>query len=181
MRLLDPTRIRYVIIHCSASYYGDFELIEKWHLDRGFDAIGYHYLIGNGYPAYENWIDKRPLFWTDGWLWRGRSNKFQGAHVRGHNHESIGICLIGRRQFTQGQFNQAIAVIHNYLHNPKFPHLRGVNCIRGHYELLRGGNYSKTCPNIDMNQFRRQAGNALQKLDSVINRHSGTFESAEIT
>lgn len=54
------------------------EEIRAWHLDRGFEDIGYHYVIRR-----------------DGTVEIGRSLEFLGAHVKGHNSESVGICLAG--------------------------------------------------------------------------------------
>ena len=41
-------KINKIIIHCSATPEGrnvKAETIKKWHLDRGFSDIGYHYII----------------------------------------------------------------------------------------------------------------------------------------
>ena len=76
MRRLDE-----IIIHCSATPEGkDFtvEDIRKWHKQRGFNDIGYHYVI------YRN-----------GSIHAGRPVAQAGAHCRGHNANSIGICYIG--------------------------------------------------------------------------------------
>lgn len=54
--------------------------IRSWHLDRGFSDIGYHYVIRR-----------------DGTIEDGRPVEEQGAHVRGHNEDTIGICLVGGR------------------------------------------------------------------------------------
>ena len=74
-------RINYIIIHCSATKAGqDFHArdIDKWHKERGFGSIGYH-----------NVID------LDGTIEQGRSIKIPGAHCKGYNFNSIGICYIG--------------------------------------------------------------------------------------
>jgi hypothetical protein len=52
--------------------------IERWHLDRGFLAIGYHFVIS-----------------PTGRIFRGRPVDRMGAHVKGHNRGTIGICLMG--------------------------------------------------------------------------------------
>lgn len=56
------------------------EEIREWHRDRGFSDIGYHYVIRR-----------------DGTVEEGRSIKKPGAHVKGHNSDTIGICLVGGR------------------------------------------------------------------------------------
>ncbi len=70
-----------IIIHCSATPEGvhfDASRIDKWHRDRGWSGIGYHYVI-----------------LLDGTIEYGRDIKKTGAHTQGHNTGSIGICYIG--------------------------------------------------------------------------------------
>lgn len=74
--------INRIIIHCSATREGqdiDAATIKRWHTqDRGWSDIGYHYVIK-----------------LDGCLEAGRPLDRTGAHVKGHNKDSIGICYIG--------------------------------------------------------------------------------------
>lgn len=74
-------KIRKIILHCSATPRGRFHNakdIDRWHRQRGFRMIGYHYVI-----------------LLDGTIERGRPITEPGAHVQGHNADSIGICYIG--------------------------------------------------------------------------------------
>lgn len=73
--------INEIIVHCSATPEGkDYtvEDIRKWHLQRGFKDIGYHYVI-----------------YRDGSIHKGREESIIGAHCSGHNSYSIGVCYIG--------------------------------------------------------------------------------------
>ena len=73
--------INKIIIHCSATREGEnFEVAEirKWHLARGFNDIGYHFYID--------------LY---GEIHKGRDISKIGAHCKGHNRNSIGICYCG--------------------------------------------------------------------------------------
>ena len=73
--------IKEIIVHCSATPEGkDFTVldIKKWHLERGFSDIGYHYVI-----------------YRDGSINKGRDESKIGAHCTGHNSYSIGVCYIG--------------------------------------------------------------------------------------
>jgi hypothetical protein len=78
--------IKKIMVHCSAtrpSMDVDAAEIRRWHIDPikpggPFDDIGYHFVI------------KR-----DGTTERGRDIHIAGAHAKGHNKDSIGICLIG--------------------------------------------------------------------------------------
>ena len=73
--------IKEIIIHCSATQEGkDYTVadIDRWHRARGFKKVGYHFVI------YRN-----------GDIHVGRSLSEIGAHCKGHNAISIGICYIG--------------------------------------------------------------------------------------
>lgn len=74
-------KITEIIVHCSATREGkDFGAgdINVWHIARGFDCIGYHYVVR-----------------LDGTVERGRDEQKIGAHCVGHNAMSIGVCYIG--------------------------------------------------------------------------------------
>lgn len=70
-----------VVIHCSAtppSMDVGAKEIDRWHRERGWLEIGYHIVIRrSGEVEY------------------GRKLDAIGAHVKGHNKNSIGVCLIG--------------------------------------------------------------------------------------
>ncbi len=73
--------IDYLVLHCTATPEGrpvSVAEIDGWHRARGFRKIGYHYVIA-----------------LDGTIHRGRDVAEQGAHVAGHNADSIGICYVG--------------------------------------------------------------------------------------
>ena len=70
-----------IVIHCSATKENkdySVEDIKKWHLQRGFNDVGYHFVIK-----------------LDGTIELGRPLNKIGAHVSGNNTGSIGICYIG--------------------------------------------------------------------------------------
>ena len=74
--------INKIILHCSATREGQdisTETIRGWHVnERGWSDIGYHFVV-----------------LLDGTVDKARPVKRQGAHVRGKNKGSIGICYIG--------------------------------------------------------------------------------------
>ena len=80
------SQVMYIVIHCSDDKFklhNAFD-IHKLHLSFGWDGIGYHKVIKrNGVIEHG-----RPEFWI-------------GAHVYGHNKNSLGICLIGKDKFTK--------------------------------------------------------------------------------
>ena len=73
--------INKIILHCSATSEGkDFDVndIKEWHLQRGFTDVGYHYIIK-----------------LNGEIQEGRDIRTIGAHCKGQNYGSIGICYVG--------------------------------------------------------------------------------------
>lgn len=73
--------IKKIIVHCSATKEGKAFTandITRWHKDRGFATIGYHYVV-----------------LLDGTIQQGRAEMVMGAHCKGYNANSIGICYIG--------------------------------------------------------------------------------------
>ena len=141
-------KIDHIILHCSDSNYGNADLINRWHRAHGWRGIGYHFVILNGYPNEESHRTRRPQFWLDGVVEEGRPLENIGAHARGFNRNSIGICLIGKEQFTQMQFEALLELV------GKFRQQHGNCALHGHYELLRPDDPPKTCPNIDMEWLR---------------------------
>lgn len=74
-------QIKEIIIHCSATPEGrDWTIkdIERDHKAKGYKKVGYHYVVC-----------------LDGTIEKGREEHEVGAHCRGHNGNSIGICYIG--------------------------------------------------------------------------------------
>lgn len=134
--------IKRVIIHCSDSPFGDLALIDRWHRARGWKGCGYHYVITNGV------VDPGKPYSAalDGRIEIGRLLTEAGAHCKGHNHDSIGICLIGRHHFTALQLYEALP---NLL--VMFKHMGiGPEDVYGHCEFST----VKTCPNIDPRLIR---------------------------
>lgn len=103
-----------VILHCSDSPFGDALLINEWHVERGWNMIGYHFVVLNGVRRSKN--IKNDL--DDGKIEEGRPLSMQGAHCYGHN-DSVGICLIGNSaSFTVKQLTT--------LENELLPELREI-------------------------------------------------------
>ncbi len=149
-------KIERIVIHCSDSVFGDATLIDHWHKERGWKGIGYHYVILNGYPDEASHRSKRPQFWRDGEVQSGRSLEEVGAHVKGANTGSVGICLIGGEQFTGGQFASLKRLVEEL--KVRFP---GVTVV-GHYEAQTPGDLPKSCPNLDMDWVRRRVNLAIE-------------------
>ena len=130
--------INKIIVHCSDSDFGDADTIDHWHKKRGWDGIGYHYVITNGViQPHTNYSLAH-----DGLIQVGRPIEKQGAHCRGENKTSIGICLIGRHHFTAIQLCTALPILlHYYMREYSLDQKQ----VFGHRDF----NDKKTCPNID--------------------------------
>tara|TARA_X000000950_G_scaffold33200_1_gene35667 strand:+ start:190 stop:588 length:399 start_codon:yes stop_codon:yes gene_type:complete len=118
-------KIKYLIVHCSDTN-NDLTAIDihKMHLNFGWDGIGYHKVIlRNG--KVEN---GRPEYWI-------------GAHVKGKNKISLGVCLIGKDQFTNKQFKSLELVLKKW--KSFYPNANVI----GHCDT---GETDKTCPNFDV-------------------------------
>jgi hypothetical protein len=97
-----------VILHCSASEWGTARVIDKWHVDRGFSRIGYHFVILNGKVRDDHY---EPYY--DGIVEVGRITDEKGAHCKGHNGR-IGICMIGESgEFTHKQYEALYRLLNN--------------------------------------------------------------------
>ena len=82
--------IKKIIIHHSLTFGGDVEFMRHIHIhDNGWQDCGYHYIICNG-KKHGDWQAGE-----DGEIQEGRPVEIAGAHARGSNADSIGICLIG--------------------------------------------------------------------------------------
>ncbi len=127
MKILRKKDIKYLIVHCSDTPNEEkvnAEFIHEMHLKFGWNGIGYHKII-----------------LRNGEIQLGRPEYWIGAHVKGLNHKSLGVCLIGKSKFTNSQFNSLKLVLSNW--KKKYPQTK----IIGHRDSV---NTSKTCPNFDV-------------------------------
>lgn len=128
-----------IIIHCTATTEGcNFTVndIRKWHIERGFDDIGYHWII-----------------YLDGSVHQGRLESIIGAHCHGHNNNSIGICYVGgldsmgkpKNTLNTEQEKSLKDLCNNLI--KKYPNAE----IHGHNEFS-----SKDCPCFDVQKWINQ-------------------------
>jgi N-acetylmuramoyl-L-alanine amidase len=118
-------KLNKIILHCSDSDikgHDNIEVIKRWHVEeRGWKDVGYHFFIQ-----------------SNGNIQAGRPVSHIGSHTIGENLNSIGICLHGRHNFTQLQFDSLRRLV-NVLRGEY-----GALTIHGHCEFA-----PKTCPNFD--------------------------------
>lgn len=130
--------ISQLVVHCSATPEGrdiDIRDIDAWHRAKGWNGVGYHFVIK-----------------LDGTIQVGRAVDKIGAHVEGHNANSIGICMIGgcdahmqpKNTFTPAQFKALHALLHDLLH-----HHPGAEVL-GHRDFP---GVAKACPSFDVRKW----------------------------
>lgn len=136
-----------IIIHCSATPEGrdvKTDTIRDWHVNkRGWSDIGYHFVIE-----------------LDGTLVEGRPLERQGAHTKGHNRNSIGICYVGgvEAEKKNGKWiakdtrtNKQIQVLNQLIlslcDNFNIP----IDNVYGHNEFS-----SKSCPSFDVKELVKE-------------------------
>lgn len=121
--------IHTIVIHASDSpHRGDSAAtIHGWHKERGWDGIGYHYVITE-----------------DGVVELGRPHYWTGSHVAGHNTNTLGICLLGLgtdiTDFTPNQMDALYSLVARLL--SMYPEAG----VCGHRDL----DDRKTCPGFDV-------------------------------
>lgn len=136
---LNPGNIKYLAVHCSATPAArdiGAKEIDRWHRQRGFLKIGYHFVIRR-----------------DGTVETGRPISEVGAHVEGHNSSSLGICMVGgvsadagkgEDNFTEAQYASLWGLLTELL--TKFPEA----LVLGHRDFPK---VKKDCPCFDVKEW----------------------------
>lgn len=148
-----------LIVHCSDSGFGTVDDIDRWHKERGWKGVGYHFVITNGVSSSGKYYRQK----HDGVIQPGRSAKKSGAHCRGHNTTSLGICLIGKEHFSDAQRISLLALTLDLCGSYSL----GADRVYGHYEFDDG----KSCPNLNMAVFRDDLSFRLQRMQTKENQN----------
>ena len=130
-KILNPKDVKFIVIHCSDTDEGHkSEDIHKLHLSFGWDGIGYHKIIRQ-----------------DGVIENGRPEYWVGAHVKGFNNISLGICLIGKKNFSHNQFYSLKKILEKWKIKYKNAEVVGHN----NFDYT-----DKTCPNFDVKNWYKK-------------------------
>ena len=122
-------KVQKLVAHHSASKQSATKKadIAKWHKERGFSQIGYHKIIeGNGTIV------------------NGRFENIQGAHAKGVNQGSLGVCVVGdfeKETPSQAQISSLVSVLTGWC---KAHGLNSKN-IYGHFNVP-GVSTATSCP-----------------------------------
>lgn len=162
-------RPEYIVVH-TAAFNGnncDRDMIDRWHKDRNWSGIGYHFVILNNKHNSK----------ADGTVESGRPTNKSGAHALGLNSRSLGVCCIGHgdmNDFTPAQYESLYQLVRKLMSEFFIP----VSKVIGHRELniladndIISSRYrtSKSCPGnkIDMDFIREQLTSAVSHTDMV--------------
>jgi N-acetylmuramoyl-L-alanine amidase len=124
-----------IILHCTATPDGrhvDVDTIRSWHKKRGWSDIGYHYVI-----------------YLDGSVHAGRDVAKAGAHVSGHNADTIGVVYVGGTD-AGGKAKDTMNDAQQTAFVNLVKHLRdqyGPLTLHGHNEYA-----AKACPSFNVKQ-----------------------------
>lgn len=140
-------KINLIVVHCSATPEGkDFtvEDIDSWHRQRGFKKIGYHFVV-----------------YRDGSVHKGRDINEVGAHVKGYNSNSIGVCYIGgltadgkkakdtRTPAQKQGLKNLLAQLKKQFPNAKILGHRDLSPDKNHDGKIEPNEWIKECPSFD--------------------------------
>ena len=137
-----PHKKTMIIVHCSDTPHTMKVTVKdlyKWHvIENGWSAIGYAYFI-------DQFGDIHKCRDLDN---DGDVEDEVGAHARGFNAQSIGICMEGRGVYRDAQFSSLRFLIEDIInrHPIKF------NQIIGHHDV----DPHKTCPMFDVKKKVRE-------------------------
>ena len=149
-------RTDYIVVHCSATQPDSdigVDEIRDWHVNQNkWGDVGYHAVIRR-----------------DGEIEFGRHFDEAGAHVKGQNFRSVGVCLVGgvdadgnpENNFTQNQF-ESLTILLDMLerayplakilgHRDLSPDLDGDGVVEKH-------EWRKDCPCFDVVTWRAGDG-----------------------
>jgi N-acetyl-anhydromuramyl-L-alanine amidase AmpD len=160
-------RPEYIVVH-TAAFDGnncDRDMIDRWHKDRNWSGIGYHFVILNNKHNQK----------SDGTIENGREINKAGAHALGLNSRSLGICCIGhgdKHDFTPPQYESLYILTRRLMTEFSIP----VNKVIGHREMndlaergVIASRYrtSKSCPGhkINMDFIREQLSSVVINTD----------------
>lgn len=155
---------RHIVIHHSAGNTGSASAFDKAHRERGWDGLGYHFVIGNGSLSGDGEVEV-------GYRWK---RQMQGAHAGNaeYNQAGVGICLVG--DFQNGGRPSAAQMASLR----RLTRFLQVKCGVPTYEVIGHQNVpgkSTECPghNLSMADFRASLGNG-----AIGNYHVATKKSS---
>lgn len=134
--------VDWLVVHCAATP-PDMDVgvkeIRHWHMQKGWSDVGYHYVIRR-----------------DGTIEKGRTDSTPGAHARGYNLYSLGICMVGglkkgttkaEANFTPAQYLSLQTLLEDLKSTYKDAEILGHRDLPG---------VNKACPSFDVKEWLRR-------------------------
>jgi len=138
---------KYIIIHHSDTAEGSAARFDLAHKRKGWDMLGYDFVIGNGSETRDGLIEVGPR-WT---------LQMRGAHTgtpnQEYNDHGVGICLVGNFEITRPTARQMDSLARLCAYLMKTYHIPA-------NRILRHGDCKPTdCPgrNVNMGELRARA------------------------
>ena len=137
-----------IILHHAEASRASVEEVNRWHLERGWTGIGYHFYVRK-----------------DGKVYRGRPEWAVGAHAQGHNSRAVGICCEGSymtETMPRAQFDALVGLVREEM--AKYPGAK----------VLRHKDVNETdCPGVnfpwaEVQQFAEPEKSAKKEDDEVV-------------
>ena len=124
------------ILHCADTRVNqNFSIndVREWHIQRGFSDVGYHFYIR-----------------LNGDIETGRTVETIGAHCKGENEDSIGICFEGGKNEDGSLWKNPLdaQIIAFFVLNESLDQEYGITPVFGHYQFSK-----KTCPNFNVTEL----------------------------
>ncbi len=138
---------RYIVIHHSATEEGGALVFHYMHTHKGWDELGYHFVIGNGSESGDGAVEVGSRWAKQKW----------GAHTKSpdgrYNQYGIGICLVGNfeeKSPTDAQWKSAVRLVAFLMDRYDIP----PDNVLGHRDC-----WPTLCPGTNMNvkQLRKEA------------------------
>lgn len=151
--------LRAILIHESASRWGNAEIIRQWHKERGFTDIGYHAVILNGRLSSTSAYNPA----LDGKIEPGRPETEYGKHCAadGMNLKSLGVCIIGNPNYPGYLTNKQMDSLIHYC---------AIKCVQYNIPVSQITQHSDHDPqkpvdaSLDMVEFRKRVQQEIGRV-----------------
>lgn len=166
-----PNQWYWIVIHHSATPTGGARAFDKMHRAKGWDELGYHFVIGNGTDTRDGQVEVGSRWPKQKW----------GAHAKTpdnrYNEHGIGICLVGNFDVThptEAQLRSLSRLVAYLMKTYKIP----PDHVLGHRDTK-----STDCPGryLSVAQVRRMSEQLLAAAgDPIPQDHRAYHASAEL-
>ncbi len=152
---VNPEGWHYIVIHHSATPSGGAKAFDRMHREKGWDELGYHFVVGNGTDTSDGQIEVGSRWPKQKW---GAHAKTPDNHF---NKQGIGICLVGNFDTERPTRAQMQSLSHLVAYLMKTYHIPADHVI-GH-----GDTKATDCPgrNLHVAEVRRMAAQYATGVD----------------